>query len=73
MKQYILLTISIFCLSCAFVIFGTIYYIINYKPKRICPYYVELQIEEPLSKGDILRVLDITKGEKDTIWVGYFH
>lgn len=37
------------------------------------PYYLELQIEEPLSIGDSLQVLDITKGERDTIWVGYLH
>lgn len=35
---------------------------------------VELQIEEPLSKGDTLQVLDIThSATQDTIWIGYFH
>lgn len=47
--------------------------IINKHHRHRKPYYVELQIEEPLATGDTLQVLDITHGVKDTIWIGYFH
>lgn len=41
------------------------------KPRSI---HVELQTEEPLSPGDSLQVLNITKGkDQDTIWIGYLH
>lgn len=41
------------------------------KPRSV---HVELQTEEPLSPGDSLQVLDITKGkDQDTIWIGYLH